>query len=360
MRYPLIPENQRRCLGGDTFGAAGKTEVLGGGGLHAYPADVDAEVGGNVGAHLRNVGQHLGLLSDDGNIYIDRNEAFSGYNLYDLPQEDARIRPAPALVRVREMPAYVAQSRGAEKCVGERVKRHIGIAMTEQPELMGNIDAADYATASFDELMHIEAITYTEVGNPSHILAALAEDVAETVEVERKSEAQGLVQRRGLGGGHHVGRIEANHVQRKTGAKSEILAVALVFVLVVVAGTQEELVVVGILGTKRHGNFAELFLGAAWSVGKALKNTGDGAHVAPVLQFGDVLLFTLYTLGKIAAARLGGHQQLVEVERKSKGMVVGQGEHEGRAESQVRRQEVGHVAAVVADFCTDIRDVPAP
>lgn len=43
-------------LGGDAFFAAGEAEAFGGGGFDGDAADVEAEVGGDVGAHLLDIG----------------------------------------------------------------------------------------------------------------------------------------------------------------------------------------------------------------------------------------------------------------------------------------------------------------
>lgn len=90
--------------------------------------------------------------------------------------------------------------------------------------------------------------------------AAAAKEVLEAVHIEGEGEAQRLVEGRRLGGGQHVGGVEAHHVEREAGARGEVLAVALVFVLVEIAGAEEELVVVAVFGTEADGDFAQLSL----------------------------------------------------------------------------------------------------
>ena len=55
-------------------------------------------------------------------------------------------------------------------------------------------------------------------------------------------------------GRNHVAGIYLDHVEREAGTQSEVLTVTRIFALIVVTATQEELLVVGILGTYRIGD----------------------------------------------------------------------------------------------------------
>jgi hypothetical protein len=59
------------------------------------------------------------------------------------------------------MLADIAQSHGAEDGVGDGVEQDVGIRMTEEPFLPGNIYSADDQFASFHEAMNIIPVTYS-------------------------------------------------------------------------------------------------------------------------------------------------------------------------------------------------------
>ena len=54
--------------------------------------------------------------------------------------------------------------------------------------------------------------------------------------------------------GNHVAGVNLEHVERETGTQTKVLAGARKLALVVVTAAQEELLVVGILGTYRIGD----------------------------------------------------------------------------------------------------------
>ena len=188
----------------------------------------------------------------------------------------------------------------------------------------------------------------------------LSKKVAQTVHIECESETQCLVQRRSLCRGHHVRCIEAHHVQRKACAHTEILPVAFEFILVVISGTQEKLVVVGVFGTEAHCNLTQLFLEASGSIAETLEDAGNGAHVAPVLEFGYVFLLAFDTVGEVAPAGFRRHKKLVKIQRESQCVVVGEREHESCTQFEIRGQESGILAAVIAHLCAYVGNIPTP
>ena len=155
-----------------------------------------------------------------------------------------------------------------------------------------------------------------------------------SVHIEREGETKRLVQRARLCGSHHVGGIDFQHVEREAGTEGEVFAVTLVFVFVEVSGPQEELLVVGIFGTNRKVDFAQLLLESAGGIAERLEDTRDGRGVLP-------LLFGLFILGiglVVGYLRCRGYQQFVEVEVERERVVVGQREEERGSYLQVGGQ----------------------
>ena len=78
------------------------------------------------------------------------------------------------------MPADVAQARSAKQCIADGMQQHVGIGMSVQSAIKGNVDAADDELAARHQCMNIEALSYT------HILSGL-----QTV-IPAKAGIQGL------------------------------------------------------------------------------------------------------------------------------------------------------------------------
>lgn len=89
--------------------------------------------------------------------------------------------------------------------------------------------------------------------------SAFAEEVTDSVHIETECEAHGLVERRALSGSEHIGGVKSHYIERETGAESEIASSTLHSVLVVVAHSYKELVVVGILSPQRNVYLLQLF-----------------------------------------------------------------------------------------------------
>ena len=174
--------------------------------------------------------------------------------------------------------------------------------------------------------------------------SAAVEQILYAVHVEGQREAQRLVERVALRGGNHVAHVEREHAHAEAAAHGEVLAVALVLALVVVTGAHGELVVVDILRADAPLYLLKLFLEAARGVAEALEYARDRAHVAvllnhPRLVVGRALALFLH--------RHGWHEQLVGVCRDGEAVVFVDGNHHRRAYSQVGRQELAAVVAVV-------------
>ena len=62
--------HQADGLGADAFFPALKGQSFGGGGLYIYPADGEPQSVGGILPHLRDIGQKLGSLSDNGDVRV--------------------------------------------------------------------------------------------------------------------------------------------------------------------------------------------------------------------------------------------------------------------------------------------------
>ena len=126
--------------------------------------------------------------------------------------------------------------------------------------------------------------------------SSASEEILHAVEVEAEGEAHGLVEGVGLCGGEDVGGVEGEDAHLEARAGSDVLAVALVLVLVVIAEAYEEAVVVGVLSTEAPLNLLHLFLEAVGRVVEALEDTCDGR---------DVPVFSLHAFGVLLAGLFG-------------------------------------------------------
>lgn len=113
------------------------------------------------------------------------------------------------------------------------------------------------------------------------LFAATAYEVAQTVHIERKSEAQSLVERTALCRGKHIRSVQLHHIQRKARAEPEVASPALVGMLIVVAYAGKELLIVAVLCTERQRNLLNLLLESSRSVIEALEDTRNRRHGLP-------------------------------------------------------------------------------
>ena len=102
------------------------------------------------------------------------------------------------------------------------------------------------------------------------------EQVLDAVHVEGEREAQRLVERIALGGGYYITGIELEHTHLETGTDGKVLAVALVLGFVMIACTERELVIIGVLCSYAIVNLLQLFLEAAWRIAEALEDASNG------------------------------------------------------------------------------------
>ena len=123
--------------------------------------------------------------------------------------------------------------------------------------------------------------------------ALLAQQVAYAVHVEGQGEAECLVEGVALCRGDDIASIEREDVHLEACTHGVVGAVALVGVLVVIAGTKEELVVVGIFQTDAPLDFLHLFLEAIWSIVERLEDAADGGNVVVAFAFEPCAVVTI-------------------------------------------------------------------
>ena len=100
----------------------------------------------------------------------------------------------------------------------------------------------------------------SKISADKDLSSSFAKQVADAVHVEGKGETKCLVQWVALCSRDNVAGIEREHVHLEACTYGEVGTVTFVGMLVVVAGTQEELVVVGIFETRAPLDFLQLFL----------------------------------------------------------------------------------------------------
>ena len=108
------------------------------------------------------------------------------------------------------------------------------------------------------------------------ILSSAPEEVLHAIKVEAQGETHGLVQGVALCCGYAVCGIHGEDTHVQTCTNGEILSVALVGVLVVIACTQHEAVIVGVLCTEAPAQFLKFLLETAGSITETLEDTSNG------------------------------------------------------------------------------------
>ena len=106
----------------------------------------------------------------------------------------------------------------------------------------------------------------------------LPKQILDSIHVEGQGEAKGLVEGIGLGGGDDIAHIEGEDTHAEASTHGEVLTVTLRLRLMMVAGTQGELVVVDILGTYAPLHLLHLFLESSRSIAEALGESLDARH----------------------------------------------------------------------------------
>ncbi len=120
------------------------------------------------------------------------------------------------------MESYIAHRSRSEKRIAERMQSHVGITVTQQTHIVGYLNATQPKFTVFSKFVDIKSVAHTEIRDHSHkrqviFRLSAAEQVAQTVHIERESETQCLIKRRCLRGGDHVGGVQTHHIEREAG-----------------------------------------------------------------------------------------------------------------------------------------------
>ncbi len=78
-----------------------------------------------------------------------------GYRTQQVPA----VGPFVARVAVGKMTADVAEARCPEQRVADRMQQHVGVGMSGEPPVVGDIDTADDELTTGHQRMDVEALT---------------------------------------------------------------------------------------------------------------------------------------------------------------------------------------------------------
>ena len=120
-----------------------------------------AQVGGNVGDHLRDVRRHLRRLGNEGGIHVADAPAGFAHQMQGLAQQDAAVDVLVLRLGVGEMAPDVAQRRRPQQRIANGMQQHIRIGMTEQAFLIRNVHPAEDKLAPHHQLMNVETLSDT-------------------------------------------------------------------------------------------------------------------------------------------------------------------------------------------------------
>src|SRR5258708_17895996 len=102
-------------------------------------------------------------LADDGDVDCSDLAASIAHEIGGVAQEPVGGGAAPARIARREMHPDIARTDGAEHRVGYRVQPDIGVGMTDQPEIVRDLDAADEDMVAGTERVHIKTLAGSDV-----------------------------------------------------------------------------------------------------------------------------------------------------------------------------------------------------
>src|SRR6185437_9601398 len=141
------------------FGTTAEAQLLGRGGLHADPADLAAEVSGEVFPHRLRVWPDLRRLGDHRDIRIAQRVTMLHHQRCRVAQELAAVRIAPARIGGRKMPADVAQGQRTENRIAQGVDHHVAVGMRNHAPAMRHAHAADDDMVARAEGVYVKPAT---------------------------------------------------------------------------------------------------------------------------------------------------------------------------------------------------------
>ena len=118
--------------------------------------------------------RELGRLHHDGAVDVDDLQALGEDVLDNAGEHLHGVGIAPALIRVREALADVAQPCSAQQRVDHRVREHVGVGVTVQAQLERDLHPADQQLAPRDQPVGVEADPYERHRDPASLEPAWA------------------------------------------------------------------------------------------------------------------------------------------------------------------------------------------
>ena len=96
-----------------------------------------------------------------------------GELLRDIAQHLAALYAAEFRLRVRVVLADIAEARRAKQRIADRVQQDIGVRVTVEAPLVGDLHAADHQPAAAYQRVHVEALPDPHL-RPARMAAAIA------------------------------------------------------------------------------------------------------------------------------------------------------------------------------------------
>lgn len=151
---------QSDSIGTDAFLTSSKAQFFGRGGFDADTIGVNADDACHTFTHGGDMRIEFGLFGAYGGVDIDHMITFFGNDTDGVAQDDFTVHVERGIRGVGEMITDVAHVGSAENGVADGVYEHICVAVPQQAQRMGYLDAAQPQVAAFNQLMDIIAHSY--------------------------------------------------------------------------------------------------------------------------------------------------------------------------------------------------------
>ena len=157
VRRESISLDERHGVDDDALAPAGAVHALVGLALDADRLGRHVEHGRERGPHGVRVRPDLRALAHDDDVHVADTVARAVHALDRGAQHHEAVGALPPRVRVGKQLADVAEVRGAEHGVRDRVSHRVRVGMPGQPAVVGNAHAAEDEFASLRETMRVVA-----------------------------------------------------------------------------------------------------------------------------------------------------------------------------------------------------------
>src|SRR5262245_552011 len=148
-----------RCIGRDTFTAAGEPKLFACGRLHADALGTNAGKPGDICPHSVAMGADARGFAYDCEIEM-RDAAFAGAHAIDCKcKKTVGRRATPLRIARREMGSDIAVGKRAENCVGKGMQGDVGIRMAGKGLRMRNADSPEHDMIARSKRVNVEAGT---------------------------------------------------------------------------------------------------------------------------------------------------------------------------------------------------------